>query len=173
MTPLLAAALPLLAKYAPDLVGSVFKSQDAEYVAKNVISIAEDITGYKGETALEQIEEDNYHNQFKEKLTEKFAEVLELETKDIQHARENNKYHDTTVKAIKTALWMNPILIVAAIAFLGFIVLYTELDSGSLSMLSALIGAFVNQLYQERQQVFNFLVGSSLGSKLKTMFGDK
>lgn len=170
MAPIAGAAIALATELLPGLIGKVFKSKSAEEISGKVIGLAQEVTGLTGQAALSEAAN---RNEFRERLLSEFTKIVELETQDIQHARDNHKYHSTTVLAIKSALFMNPLLIILSLGCLVYLVGFTEMDGAALSALSAMIGAFLNQCYQERQQAYNFLVGSSLGSKLKTMFGGK
>lgn len=168
---LIPLAITIAEQFLPSIVKKITGEDDKKAVAEKVISVAKHVTGFSDpEQALKQAQ---VSDDFKDKLLEEFVEISRIETKDIQDARKNHKYHDTTVTAIKTALWLNPALIFLGIGILAYVVVFESLDSGSLSMLSAMIGGMINQLYQERQQCYSFLVGSSLGSKLKSMFSGR
>lgn len=168
---LIPLAISLAEQFIPSIVKKITGDDDKQVVAEKVIDVAKSVTGFSDpEQALKQAQ---VSDDFQERLLEEFVDIARIETRDIQNARKNHKYHDTTVLAIKTALWLNPVLIFIGIGLLAYVVLFEHLDSGSLSMLSAMIGGLINQLYQERQQCYSFLVGSSLGSKLKSMFSGK
>lgn len=167
MAPLATLAISLASRYIPELIGVALDSKKAEKVSQHLIGAVGEYTSlpidhpYQVEKAFEQA-----GSKFFLEQREQILELAQLQTKDIQHAR---KYQNEPVNThiSYTVMWVNPVLIVLGIFALVYVTTELNLAAGLLATISAVIGGWLNQLYQERQQVMNFHFGSSLGSKLK------
>ena len=124
MAPLVGAAIGLATELLPGLIGKVFNSKSAEEVSEKVLDIAQEVTGLSGQDALSEAAN---RAEFKQRLLSEFTRIVEIETRDIQHARDNHRYHNTTVLAIKSALFMNPVLIILSLGCLVYLVGFTEM----------------------------------------------
>lgn len=159
-------AISVASKFIPDLVGKVFESDKAESIATAVVGAAKVATGLKDpEEALAAFKP---NDEQRTALREQVLSLIDMQIKDVQHARENNHYTDLTAKLSWTVMVGN--LLVISLLIGGLVWLATaELTSGINTTLSAMIGGALNQMYQERQQVMNYLFGSAVGSKLKDL----
>ena len=159
-----ALALGVAAQYLPDLV-SKFTGNKSEVVAK-VIDAAKLATGNTdAELALKAYKPSTADLAA---LRADVLSVITLEVKDIQHAREVHKDDTVTDHLSYQVMYLNPIYICIGIGSIVWLCTQS-LPNGVLATASALIGAGLNQLYQERQQVMNYRFGSSLGEKLKEL----
>jgi hypothetical protein len=99
---------------------------------------------------------------------EEFFRLVELEYKDVAHARDTYKETDHKVadfvakKVINYNLWV----VLAAILVEVLAVVYID-DKVLIAIISGAVGGLVTALLQERQQIINFFFGSSMGSKNK------
>lgn len=99
-----------------------------------------------------------------------FFKLVELQYKDVSHARDTYKETDHKVadfvakKVINYNLWV----VLAAILIEVLSVIYID-DKVLIAIISGAVGGFVTALLQERQQVINFFFGSSKGSKDKEL----
>jgi|GEM_PF-5702606 len=171
MSPLLIKALPLVAEFVPDVIGW-FAGDKAEDAARDVVGIAESITGKKGEDALDAIATDpNVALEFKRAVMADKHRKDEMALDNTKDARlmyqSSNKMADTVAQRIID--WNLPIgffLLVLNAAFTYYMSEHAALIAG----ISTLIGAVVHALLKERQDVINFFFGSSMGSKMKSLF---
>ena len=168
MAPLVGIALSVASKFLPELAGKIFGGKEAEEVAGKVINMAKVATGIADpEKALEAFKPSP---QEVASLRKDILSVIELEVSDVQHARIHGKHEELTEKVAYSIMWGNLVLIGTLIGSFAWI-LSLDLDGHIAATLGTLIGAALNQLYQERQQVAGYLFGSSLGSKIKSMTG--
>lgn len=167
MAPLVSLAISAASKFIPELIGSALDSKKAEEVARVVTDAAVQYTGAESQhEALKQVENDQtFWNQQHGKI----IKLIEIEVADVQHAREH--VNDGVTKHLSYFVMLsNPVWI--GLCIWGLIYLSEQPISSDMKVaLSAVLGGAINNFFQERQQVMNFRFGSSLGSKLKNMFG--
>lgn len=167
MAPLAALAISIASKYIPELIGKALDSKKAEEVSSHLIGAVSEYTGMVvHDTAQLEKAFDKAGPEFFLKQRAQVIELAESRIADVQHARKF-KNDEVNTKISYTVMWVNPFLIVLGIVALIYVTTSLELDGGLLATISAVLGGWLNQLYQERQQVMNFHFGSSLGSKLK------
>lgn len=166
MAPLVGLAVSMASKYLPELIGSALDSKKAENVAKIVTDAAVAYTGGKpAHEALKAVENDK---EFFMAQKKDILSVIELEVRDIQHARENQCEDEVTKYLSFIVMCVNPLLIAGCVWAL-ISVAESDMDVGLITTISAVLGGAINNFFQERQQVMNFRFGSSLGSKLKNL----
>lgn len=165
---LIPLAVGIASKYIPELIGSALDSDKAEKVAKVVVAHAKQAFPKDVIPALKEFDE--LLEKSPEQANELRVEVLDLvklQIQDVQHARE----HNTDYKATQKLGWLVMVSsIPQVLVCLGALSYITtlNLEASVLAAVSALVGGYLNQLYQERQQVMNYRFGSSLGSKTKS-----
>jgi len=163
---LIPLAVSIASKYIPELIETKLDSKKAAQVADVVIKHAKSAFNEDAVPALKKLDE--LMEQSPERANELRVEVLELvklEVQDVQHAREHTD-DKATQRLGWLVMWTSIPQIMICLGTLSYITTL-NLAAGVLSTISALVGGYVNQLYQERQQVMNYRFGSSLGSKTK------
>lgn len=168
MGPLIPLALSLATKFIPELVGKALDSDTAVKVTDEVIKVAQKVTGHDNyDDAMSEFEAVAKPEHFAE-IRSDILKLVEMQVKDVQHARENNEHKALTENVAYGIMYGNLILIAVLIGLFAWVA-SSDLAVSAASTLSAIIGGALNQLYQERQQVAGYLFGSSLGSKLKDL----
>lgn len=167
MAPLAAVAISIASKYIPELIGAALDSKKASAVTQHVVEAVKTYTGMSVDTEQDcELALESAGPAFWLKQREQILKLVELELSDVQDAREKtNDILNTKLSLL--VMYVNPVLIVIGISALVYVTLQLELNGGLLATISAVLGGWLNQLYQERQQVMNFHFGSSMGSKLK------
>lgn len=171
MAPLLVKALPVIAQLVPDVIGW-FAGDKAEDAAKKVVGIAESITGVKGDDALDAVMSDpTVALEFKKAVMQdkyKLDEMFLDNTKDARAMYQ--KSNDMADKVADRIIRFNLPIGFLLLAINALFTYYMQDHAALISGLSTLIGAVVHALLKERQDVINFFFGSSMGSKMKSLF---
>jgi len=152
-------------------IGSKLGGDVGEKTAQAITGIAQKATGASSpEEALKWIQKDQaLANEVKMKLMANEQELVKLYLEDVKSAREmytgtDHKMADDIAKnIIKYNIWFVIILLLANVA----VPIYIP-DTGTVALISSLIGASVSYLWQERAMVMTFFFGSSKSSKDKT-----
>ena len=168
MAPLIPIAVSLASKFIPELIGKALDSDTAEKVATKVMDVAITATGREDPKEALEIWDPDTSPELKEKLRADILSLVEMQIKDVQHAREFNKYEGLTENVAYGIMYGNLVLIACLIGLFARVA-SSSLTVSAASTLSAIIGGALNQLYQERQQVTGYLFGSAVGSKLKDL----
>jgi hypothetical protein len=167
-----------LLKFVPEIV-NLFSSRTKKKDSIQLVSkIAQEVTGEKNVDSAVKALENNpelVYN-FQLAVMENDTVLERLDEKSRQRASGN--YNVSNKQADKMAditIQKNPIYILALIllqtAFTSAII-YFKVDNPALvTMVSSVIGSAITSLFIERQQVYSFYYGSSLGSKIKDILG--
>lgn len=178
---MIGSAVKLATAFAPDIIGlfDEDKGSKAQEAAKVVTGLAESITGQKGDAAMKALEADpKLALEFKKAVMADKYVSEEMRYKDVADARDmyktQNKLADYVgQKIIDHNLWFVGVLAAFNVAvILGTPVVFPEstaVVAGVAGSIGTLIGGIIQQLLKERQDVVNFLFGSSMGSKIKDM----
>lgn len=163
------AKLTGIDKIVKDKVGDLFGDE----TAKKINQVAQIVTGVRTpQEALQAIENDEAMlAQVKGKLLDQEHEIVMAAFSDVSSAREmyrttGNKQTDIISNRVMTQnqLYVFLFLAIDAASFVWID------EPAAAAAIGSVCGFCINSLWQERQQVMNFLYGSSLGSKLKDKF---
>lgn len=164
--------LGLVASYAPEIVslftGGGSKVDKAVGIAS---SIAEGITGEKGDKAVEMIAASpELQMQFKKMLLEDSHISEEMRYKDIDSARDMFKHNNEMQKDMaKQIMNVNLPFVFFLLVVNAAIMIWTPAQyAAAAQALGTMIGMVIQSLLKERQDLVGFSFGSSAGSKLKT-----
>lgn len=177
VAPVLASlAISAASKFIPEFIGSAFSDSKAKSVAdaitKTAVGYVKDKYDLDDVTELEAVKKVENDREFFMQHRKDFLSLIDMELKDIQHAREHNQ-EDGVVKNLSyIVMIVNPFLIALCIGALIY-VSTAGLAGAVTATVSATLGAAINHFFLERQQVMNYRFGSSLGSKMKNMSNRK
>lgn len=172
-------ALPLAAlgliKYIPDVI-DIFSSKEekAKKTIDVVSNIAKEVSGTNSIQEAEKIFSDNPEKAYEFKLAVMENETVLERMDELSRKRASEQYGISNQQADKMAENIDKKnikyifgLILLQVVFVSGI-LYFKVDNPALvSIVSTLVGGSITALQSERQQVYSFYFGSSLGSKLK------
>lgn len=152
-------------------IGQKLGGDVGEKTANKITDIAQAVTGGKTpEEALEIVKQNNeMAQQVRMAIIDNEHELTKVYLEDVKSARAmySNTDHkmadDIASKIIKYNVWFIIILLLANVA----VPLYIP-DTGTVALISSLIGASVSYLWNERAVVIAFFFGSSKSSKDKT-----
>lgn len=167
MLPLIPLAIGLASKFIPELVSKALDSKEAGKVAKVIISEATKFAPDNSEQdALKAYEDYLAKNPAAvHQLHEQILKVVELEVKDVQHARVMGKGDDKLTYLIVILAFVG---LGACIVSLVYVV-RLNLEGGALATVSAAIGSVSTLCIQQLQQISNYKYGSSIGEKFKDL----
>lgn len=145
---------------------------DAAKIAAKVIDFASDVTGQKGNKAIEQQLSTNPElaAQLKQTLLNNEHEIDMAPYKDRQDARAmHNKHPQQADKIADRIMKYNlPYIFILLIANV-LAMFYLKEFSAILAIVSNLLGMTIKSLFDERNCVTGFYFGSSMGSKNKDL----
>lgn len=169
----LALAATLL-EYAPRAIKFVkaLKSKDPDKIVSTVLEVAKQVTNKTNPNeAIEALSADpTLQLEYQKLLLEKENELPRLQIQDVQNARKmySSTDHEKSDEIIAHIMTYN-LVVVFILVVINIVAVYYLKDEGNIiAIVSNFIGIVVGALLNERQQVANFLFGSSLGSKKKT-----
>lgn len=174
MSPL--AALGLI-KYVPDLIGLFDKKRGdkARVIAERVGDIAEGLTGKQGgdvEKALAANPDLAYRFQLAV-MSDKHVKT-QMEMADRANARAMHKINpEQANKVAEQIMRYNLVLVFLLVVINVLSVMYLADNGPVIAIISNFIGIAMHALLNERQSVTAFYFGSSMGSKMKSVEGDK
>lgn len=160
-----------LAKFIPDIMNLFGGDEKDVEKAEKLISVAESVTGLKGQEAVNAIEiNPELALLFKKQATEDkyFIELLDEQSRQ----RASNMYsttgHEQANKIADQIITFNIYFVVGiALAQILSMALLPEMGETVKVVIGNICGYIIKGLLDERLQVCNFFFGSSMGSKLK------
>ena len=166
---MVSAAISIAARFLPDLIGKVFESDKAEAVAEAITQAAMGKYGEDAETSLAKymIELEN-NPAARAELSSLVKFTARLAIEDVQDARRQPENGDD--KLTYVIIVLSYIGMTAVIACLVYVATLT-LEAGVLAAIAAVLGSAITLMQQQIQQITNFKYGSSVGSKVKDVFG--
>lgn len=111
-----------------------------------------------------------------EKIKEQNRHVEELEDNKVERynsAHDSYKVHHQATDDLSRQIMRDNLIIIGILVVVQVMAIMYIPDVALVASVSALVGAIVNSLLAERQSVVNFRFGSSIGSKLKSLFKEK
>jgi len=175
----IAAAAALAVEFAPDIISlfSKDKGDKVNQVAEVVNSVAQSITGKTGDEAQAILSQDPaLALEFKKAVMADKHIDEEMRYKDVSDAREMYKQQNDMADYVGKKIIDGNLYFVGGLIFLDCILIAVlpglfpdspNLATGIGTSVGTLIGAVIQQLLKERQDIVNFLFGSSRGSKIK------
>ncbi len=144
--------------------------QFGDKTANSVIGIAQVVAGVATpEEAVEKIAKDKaLASQLQLCIMDNEHELKKLALQDVASARDMYGKKSAMADKIADHVTKYNLLAVVFLIFVDVLVLYFVKDSVVAVALGNIVGAIIQSLLQERQQVIGFFFGSSLGSKEKT-----
>ncbi len=139
-------------------------------VARKVIDIATAVTGAKNpQDVVDILSRDSVKAaEVAQAVRDDEMALINIAYQDLKDARDmyKNTGHDQADKIAHAVIRYN-LPMVALLVFANAIALYFIRDATIAVAIGNVIGASIQALWNERQQVIGFFFGSSLGSKLK------
>lgn len=155
-----------LAQFAPAVIRWITGSKDAEAVARDVVGVAQTVTGAGSpQEALARIQADQAAQMaFREKLLERSAELDKAYLADVQSARAR----DVELRKVGDHNRRADVMVVGAVVgliccLLALIFFRKEIPGEAVGIISTIAGIFGSCL----KDAFSFEFGSSRGSKEK------
>ncbi len=173
------AAAALAVEFAPDIISlfSKDKGDKVNQVADVVNSVAKSITGKTGDEAKAILSQDPaLALEFKKALMADKHIDEQMRYTDVADARDMYKQQNEMADYVGKKIIDGNLFFVGGLILLDCLLIAvlptilpesTALATGIGTSVGTLIGAVVQQLLKERQDIVNFLFGSSRGSKNK------
>lgn len=171
-------ALPILAKMvfgavAQHIPSLISKAIDDEKVSKIAETVTGAAVGYVADKHDLHLSKEDAWNKVKDDETfiksqeSEIFKILEMETQDIQHAREHTMNEHTMSLARHVLAWSPLYILVCLCLIVSAPIVFA--DPVIVAAVTGPAGAALGSFFQERQQVYAYIFGSSIGSKLKGM----
>lgn len=163
-----------LAKFVPDIIDWIAGDKE-EKVAKDLVTIAENITRQKSEKAVEALEQNQILALAFQREVMKYRYRFDaLVMADRKDARDTYKIHHDASDRIAFMIMKFNLPLVFLLVLLDVVAcIFLANNAALLTVVSTSTGFVIQSLLKERQDVTGFHFGSSIGSKMKTMAGVK
>lgn len=153
-----------LAPYAPKIIKWLTGSDKAEEAAATVVSIAEAVTGRKGDAAVAAIQADPaLVLQFREAVAAREFEMDKLYLADVADARRR----DTAFITQGTRNYRSDLMFLLAVAVIACLVWIVWKDPGITEYVKGIFTLVLGRFLGYLDNIYNFEYGSTRSSKTK------
>ena len=164
-----ALALGIAQLIGPKIIGLITGNKKGEAIAEKVIGIASDITHEPdAASAVDLLQRDKLlANQFRLKLADQEASLLEMAYKDRADARAMYQAtnHETADKISQQVMTFNAWFVLGLVVINALAVYFLKDQAAVLATISNILGIVIKSLLDERKEVTGFYLGGSLDGR--------